>query len=68
MTPILDRSWVREGRTQANLRGPKDPNNGAPGPKYYDMNGNWPLKPFYLGPIYPCIVPIHPYTSPYNPF
>ena len=28
----------------------KDPNESASGPKYYNMNGIWDLKPYYLGP------------------
>ena len=31
-------------------RGSKDPNNRVSGPKYYNMNGIWALKPYYLGP------------------
>ena len=30
--------------------GSKDPNNRVVGPKYYDINGIWALKPCYLGP------------------
>ena len=26
------------------------PNNTASGPKYYNMNGIWALKPYHLGP------------------
>ena len=28
----------------------KDPNNRVLGPKYYNVNGTWALKPYYLGP------------------
>ena len=31
-------------------QGSKDPNNRVLGPKYYDINGIWALKPSYLGP------------------
>ena len=31
-------------------QGSKDPNNRALGPKYYNINGIWALKPYYLGP------------------
>ena len=31
-------------------KGIKDPNNGVSGPKYYNINGIWALKPSYLGP------------------
>ena len=30
--------------------GSKDSNNGVLGPKYYNLNGIWDLKPCYLGP------------------
>ena len=30
--------------------GSKDPNNRVLGPKYYNSNGIWALKPCYLGP------------------
>ena len=30
--------------------GSKDPNNRGLEPKYYNMNGIWALKPYYLGP------------------
>ena len=30
--------------------GSKDPNKWVLGPKYYNMNGIWALKPYYLGP------------------
>ena len=31
-------------------QGSKDPNGGVLGPKHYNMNGIWDLKPYYLGP------------------
>ena len=31
-------------------RGSKDPSTRALGPKYYNINGIWALKPHYLGP------------------
>ena len=31
-------------------RGISDPNFRVLGPKYYDINGIWALKPYYLGP------------------
>ena len=34
-------------------QGSKDPNNRALGPKYYNINGIWALKPPYLGPWTP---------------
>ena len=33
-----------------SIQGSKDPNNGVLGPKYYNINGIWALKPYYLGP------------------
>ena len=42
-------------------------------PKYYNINGIWALKIYYLGPIYPYLVPIYiyiyiyPYKPPYKP-
>ena len=27
----------------------KDPNNRVSGPKYYNANGTWDLKAYYLG-------------------
>ena len=30
--------------------GSKDPNNRVLGPKYYNINSIWALKPYYLGP------------------
>ena len=32
------------------ISGSKDPNNRVLGPKYYNINGIWALKPCYLGP------------------
>ena len=37
-------------RVDQNPKGSKDPNNGALGPKYYNINGIWALKPHNLGP------------------
>ena len=39
-------------------KGPRAQKIRALGPKYYNMNGICALKPYYLGPIYPYIVPI----------
>ena len=35
---------------EAQPQGSKDLNNRVLGPKYYNMNGIWGLKPDYLGP------------------
>ena len=34
----------------AEPQGSKDPNNRVLGPKYYNVDGIWALKPHYLGP------------------
>ena len=33
-----------------SLRGSKDPNKRVLGPKYYNINGIWALKPYYFSP------------------
>ena len=32
-----------------NPKGPRTQNNSVLGLKYYSINGNWALKPYYLG-------------------
>ena len=32
-----------------NPRGSEHPNNEVLGPQYYNLNGSWYLKPYYLG-------------------
>ena len=41
----------RENSSRLRIRsGSKDPNNRVLGPKYYNINGIWALKPYYLVP------------------
>ena len=49
------------------LQGSKDPNDRVLGPKYYNMNGIWAPKPYYLGPwtlIRSPYIPIYPPITP----
>ena len=44
--------WSRDLSESIVASGPlgtKGPNNRASGPKYCNINGIWPLKPYYLG-------------------
>ena len=56
---MFDEAWM-----SLHDSNPKDPDNRVLGPKYYDIVGIWPLKPYYLGP---WTLNPKPYISPYNP-
>ena len=47
--PMQQVSEVK-GNGTSKPKGSKDPNNRVLEPKYYNMNGIWALKPYYLGP------------------
>ena len=53
MIPVILLRWESRlgvGAWSLGLQGSKDPNIRVLGPKYYNMNGIWALKPHYLGP------------------
>ena len=57
----------KRGKQKSVLRDPygsNDPNKGVFGPTYYVVDGIGALKPYYLGPIYPYIVPLYPNFYP----
>ena len=43
--------------------GSKDPNNRVLGPKFYNLNGIWALKPYYLGALQ---LIVHDYSSKFG--
>ena len=47
---LRDYGLAGESRSTRLPQGSKDPNIRVLGPKYYNMNGIWALKPHYSGP------------------